>query len=108
MNAETLKALKGSIKKWEKIAEGTGADRGPKNCPLCLLLWYEYNCAGCPVHEKTKEMNCEKTPYWEWEDHREAEHDGMTGKALCSECTRLAKKEVSFLKALLPKKKVGG
>ena len=28
MNARTLKALRGSIKKWEKIVAGTGKDRG--------------------------------------------------------------------------------
>jgi len=37
MDIETLKALKGSIKKWERIVEGTGVDEGADNCPLCEI-----------------------------------------------------------------------
>lgn len=39
MNSRTLKALKGSIRKWERICNGTGEDRGPRNCPLCELFF---------------------------------------------------------------------
>ena len=38
MNRKTLTALKGSIKKWEKIVAGTGSDNGYQNCPLCALF----------------------------------------------------------------------
>src|SRR5947209_6256825 len=52
MEAATLQALKGSIAKWEKIVAGTGADGGRADCPLCSLF-YEYDCAGCPVAAST-------------------------------------------------------
>jgi hypothetical protein len=38
MDAETLEALKGSIKKHENILAGTGRDKGQKNCPLCQMF----------------------------------------------------------------------
>jgi len=47
MDAKTLKALKGSIKKWEKIIAGTGVDKGGDNCPLCKACGW--NCRDCPV-----------------------------------------------------------
>jgi hypothetical protein len=38
MDNQTLAALKGSIRKWENIAAGTGVDKGVFNCPLCKLF----------------------------------------------------------------------
>ena len=38
MTKKVLKALKGSIKKWESIVKGTGEEHGSKNCPLCKAL----------------------------------------------------------------------
>ena len=35
MNSKTLEALKGSIKKWQRIVSGTARDEGAINCPLC-------------------------------------------------------------------------
>jgi len=41
VDAKALEALKGSIKKWERIVEGTGVDEGADNCPLCELFWHK-------------------------------------------------------------------
>lgn len=90
MTKKTLKALRGSIQKWEKIVEGTGVDQGVYNCPLCQLF-YRLDCKGCPVFERTGYPFCDKTPYREWEDD-------------CTpELKKLAQAEVDFLKSLLPK-----
>ena len=90
-NKKTLKALQGSIKKWENIVAGTGVDRGTENCPLCQL-YINNRCEGCPVKKKTQLIGCLGTPYGAYEsshkDHK-----------------KLAQAEVYFLKSLLPKGK---
>jgi hypothetical protein len=62
MKKETRAALLGSIKKWEKIVLGTGADNGEQNCPLCKL-YINHACQGCPVAEKTGDVFCDGSPY---------------------------------------------
>lgn len=67
INIKTMKALDGSIKKWELIVEGTGVNKGAMDCPLCQL----YNKFGmqnqctqkCPIGIDTKLGYCENTPY---------------------------------------------
>lgn len=57
MDARTLKALHGSIKKWEAIAKGTGTDKSGENCPLCQEFAYPSGkpfCHDCPVKQKVK------------------------------------------------------
>lgn len=101
MNAETLKALKGSIKKWEAIVAGTGTDEGPQNCPLCILFLTRWPakppfCVGCPVREITGVSGCEGTPY---DDYEKAEAEFGAGS---DECKSAAKQELEFLRSLLP------
>jgi hypothetical protein len=91
MDEETLTALRGSIKKWEKIVDGSGIDRGPHNCPLCRAF-YAYNCRGCPVAEAVDDILCAATPYEEWADETDDDQAMI-----------LAQQEVDFLKSLLPK-----
>ena len=107
MTAATLRALKGSIRKWEKIEAGTGVDRGPDNCQLCKLFWkLPSYCASCPVMEKTEQGTCCGSPYDAWIRHYWDEHedDHKTIKVYCPTCRKLAHAEVVFLKSLLPKK----
>lgn len=83
MNDETLKALKASIRKWERIVKG-GMEG---DCPLCKMFRdrdIEDDCDGCPVMEKTNRPFCRGTPYWD--DDSPAQ----------------AKAELDFLKSLLP------
>ncbi len=118
MDTETLKALKGSIKKWEDIAYNGGKDKGAVNCPLCVMFNHyneEYDdwCVGCPVSEFAQEMACANTPYEDWFDHQCDAHidddpeymDGAYG-CECSECTRIAIRMIKFLTLLLPKEEV--
>ena len=111
MTPETRKALKGSIKKWEKIVKSTKAvDKGKKNCPLCSLFFQRY-CGGCPVKESMGEEYCVGTPYATWCMHQEEYHMAyidLSRHPNCPDCLRLAKAELEFLKGLLPKKREEG
>ena len=62
MNAKTLEALKGSIKKWEKVFDGE--EEG--DCPLCDLFNDDLkdNCNGCPIKIRTGKSMCHGSPYY--------------------------------------------
>jgi len=106
MDAKTLEALKGSIKKWEKIVGGTEIDNGRLNCPLCELF-EDKRCLGCPVFEQTAVSGCDGTPYEKWINHQEYRHFENSGvwMVYCPTCKELAQKELDFLRSLLPKRK---
>ena len=97
MDAATLEALRGSIKKWERIVAGTGVCRGVDNCPLCRRFHAAYGnspcCSGCPVFEATGKRGCTGTPIEDYDDE-----DGTEEEMLAA-----AIAEVDFLKSLLPK-----
>lgn len=103
MNKETLKALKGSIKKWEGIVDGRLSDKGPDNCPLCKKFYDEMDgCDGCPVKQETDHDYCEESPYFDWCEATAWKHDC---KAADDETVMCAVLELEFLKSLLPRKK---
>jgi hypothetical protein len=115
MEPKVLKALRGSIAKWEKIVLGTGYDAGSDNCPLCQIFNRDEMegkdcCIGCPVMKKTRKRWCEGTPY-----HAFADMVGKTSpttistgtlawhyRAVTSEQIRAAAKMLIFLQSLLP------
>lgn len=104
MDAETLNALQGSIKKWELIVSGEGTDLGSDNCPLCATLAC---CGDCPVDAITHN-GCMGSPYGTWyfhheDDHFEEEDVEDERGVLCPTCKELAQAELDFLKSLLPK-----
>ena len=112
MNASTLKALKGSIEKWEKICEGTREDQGMANCPLCAAFAdcrsTATRCFKCPVFLKTGHSGCQSTPYMKWNRHQEEVHDceqNMWLREDCPGCSKFARAELKFLRSLLPKVK---
>jgi hypothetical protein len=100
MDAATLKALRGSIVKWQLIVDGTGIDKGPDNCPLCQMFNNMVNpkaqaaCRGCPVREATGVARCEGTPYEQYSDLDQDLDDKERAEA--------AVEELEFLKSLLP------
>ena len=105
MDKRTLKALKGSIRKWARIAAGTGVDNGTRDCPLCALF-FQQSCEECPVRENTGRWHCRDTPYERWGDLF------INGRSLTeiwratSEKKRAAARaELKFLRSLLPKKR---
>ena len=99
MNAKTLKALKGSIAKWERIVAGTGACHGVDNCPLCELFW-DRGCRGCPVVQKSGYRLCIGTPF-----EGVGRHLSDEGFARTTSAKKAARAELAFLKSLLPKRK---
>lgn len=62
------KALRGSIRKWVNIDNGSGANEGASNCPCCIAFIKnrgpKKSCKGCPIYEFTGKMNCYGTPYY--------------------------------------------
>ena len=105
MNKKTLKALRGSIKKWEGIVNNVGVDKGVTNCSLCTLF-FDFGkdcCARCPVSIGDF-VGCDGTPYEEWREHHLDKHHStrLEYKNECSICTEIAQKEVDFLISLLP------
>ena len=106
MKAKTLKALKGSIAKWEGILAGTGEDDGTDSCPLCGLFFYN-DCYGCVVSQEAEKQGCAGTPYFTWLDHQDDAHGLMDFPMSieCPECRKIARRELNFLKRLLPNEK---
>lgn len=104
MNKKTLAALKGSIAKWKKVADGTGVDDGESNCPLCQLF-IDDDCTGCPVAKAAGEPGCTNTPFvrFRWE-FAVAQWSGY--KATTLKQKSAARAELKFLRSLLPKKRV--
>ena len=102
MDAKTLEALQGSIKKWEDIAAGAGQDRGWANCPLCLMFNNAEDeerclgCRGCPV-ATSGHYYCDGTPYDIW-----SALPGRPRVATNLEHKTVAQAELDFLKSLLP------
>jgi hypothetical protein len=84
MKSKTLAALKKSIVIWSDRANGLDVDKG---CPLCKLF---PDCIDCPVMLKTGKPSCSGTPFYKWAAKPTAAN---------------AKKELDFLKSLLPKKR---
>ena len=99
-----LKALQGSIEKWEKIVDGTGLDFSSENCPLCQIYYY---CRSCPIEQTTGKRECGGTPWYDWNLHHFEKHRDscphISQTIECPTCKKLAKKELAFLKSLLPK-----
>lgn len=93
MSATTLRALRGSIRKWQSIVDGTGPDNGSNNCPLCQR-YLATECKSCPVALRVGNTNCRGTPYSAWLRVKYGD-DSRKRK-------RRAKAELDFLISLLP------
>lgn len=103
MDAKTLKALKGSIKKWERIAAGTGLDKGDDNCPLCKVFKQgAVICGGCPVALHSGAVNCKNTPYLDWLNVENVIGGRNYNKATTPQLKAAAQAELDFLRSLLP------
>ena len=100
MTREALIALRGSIKKWEKIVIGKIEDWGGQNCPLCCLYFNDLKCKGCPISKLTNVGGCRRTPYREWLNYALKIKSRL---AKTPKQKKLAQAELDFLKSLLPK-----
>ena len=111
MNEKTLKALKGSIRKWEGIVAGKGVDKGHGNCPLCKAFYNRRTAVypwRCPVAKDTGRDCCSDTPYSDWQYYaEERDEDRDVDGDFCvmvfdERSKELAVKELEYLKSLLP------
>ena len=104
MKLETLKALQGSIAKWEQKAVQPFGEVtiDPFDCPLCLIFNSDVAddfhgavyCDRCPVRERTGQAYCVGSPC---DAAAIALNEGMEPEFRVS-----ARAEVAFLKDLLP------
>ena len=102
MNNQTLRALKGSIAKWERIVNFTGWDEGSDNCPLCRRF-LPYACNGCPVAKKAGEEYCNNTPYRDFVREALTFDEKTFAHPASPNSVKHAKQMLRFLKSLLPK-----
>ena len=93
------KALRGSIRKWQKIADMTGIDEGPDNCPCCKIWWKDKDCEGCPISQFTCSTECMDTPYTQWMNTIQQDQDGNR-KATFRSQQEMALSELNFIKAV--------
>lgn len=102
MDEKTRKAVELSIVKWEAnldFAEAGAWDRvqiSASSCPLCAL-YYDIDCKGCPVAERTSKHMCEESPYT-----RVAYLLGDDPPINEKKLVPAVRAEVEFLKSLLP------
>lgn len=104
LKPKVLKALQGSIAKWEGVVSGRVKDMGGENCPLCQMFMvnkaYDEECVGCPVMKDTGYPKCRNTPYTDdW-----CRCSGDATWAITDEEILAARKEVDYLRSLLPKR----
>lgn len=119
LSDKALKALKGSIKKWEDIIHNNGKDYATGNCDLCIaFLADEHDCQDeegehCPVAYEVGKTGCVGTPYEKWSAHHRLEHRSASVleeyphylplSIKCDKCRLIALEELEFLQSLLPK-----
>ena len=75
------KALRGSIRKWARIVNGTTKDCGPESC-ACCIVWRDVvgsavkaDCSGCPIQQFTGADECANTPYARTVFYQDTEQD---------------------------------
>lgn len=101
MKKETLNALKHSIQHWKRLSTGKRKEWesvGADSCALCECF-YDDMCLGCPVKDKTGLRGCLGSPY-EYANGAKAKY-GLDSE----EFKTVAKKELKFLRSLLPETK---
>ena len=97
------KALEGSISHWARLVTGNRVPgEAPDSgwCDLCALFYNPTcQCDGCPVKEETGVSGCADTPY------KEAAIEWECSGPDSPEFRKAAKRELEFLKSLLPSTK---
>lgn len=117
MNKKTIKAIEGSVAKWDCIAQGIGTNQAVDDCPLCKLFintgCNKYpvcpvvlaiqgvgGCAGTP-YESISLRNGITVPKWIKE---QSEYQTLVGlqNGLIAVTLDFIEEEVEFLVSLLP------
>ena len=103
MDTKKREALEASIKHWQENVAAVTPDDASTNGEDCALcdLFFEYDCIGCPVRERTGEEDCLDSPYHlannaygEWYFHNDEDSKAAWRKA--------AQAELDFLISLRP------
>lgn len=115
MKAETLTALRKSIDRYQRYADGRGIGPaaplsivlGAVQCPLCAIH-RDDECSGCPVYNATGRRACSGSPYPDasaalnqWRDAHLVSDD-MAAQAAKWKFMAACQREADFLKGLLP------
>lgn len=102
ISKKQMKALNGSIEKWDQIRNRQGIDAGASNCPLCQLYNKSGQCKQCVIYLETGKYFCRGSPYQEWVTHHTHFHSAnrVRKASECLECDKLANDEYEFLKDL--------
>ncbi len=99
-NQQEVIALNRAIRKWHSIALKEALDLGSRNCFLCHC---HSACETCPISLYVGDTQCVNTPYDDWLQHHEEEHDWVNFsyqpglKAICPTCTQIAQEMEAFL-----------
>ncbi len=96
------KALKEVVTSWANVCQGHSENQ--KDCKLCNMFLFLNDCRLCPIMNETGLSNCIGTPYDDWKKHQKNAHGIDVNSGLivkCSVCAELAKKQYSFMSALL-------
>ncbi len=86
---DKISIMEASVRKWNRIIAGEGADGGVYDCPPCRIF-YVLVCIGCPIAEYTGKKFCKGSPYPAWYWHQLEKHDKIRRKVYCPECLKLA------------------
>lgn len=107
MPKKTEAALRASIAHWEELIAAKNKDElraigcEAKACALCHLFILD-NCQKCPVKQHSGEVGCINTPYVEAGKYFHAYVRGDSQLFSLRKWRALARKELAFLKSLLP------
>ncbi len=97
-----IEALKKSEVKWANIYQGHSMVND--NCALCNMFLFLNDCQLCPIMSKTGFSNCQGTPFIEWCDHQRYAHGVDIGTGMivrCKDCSKFAKRQLTFITELL-------
>ena len=87
-----IKAIEGSIRKWEIILYEDGCDNGTATCACCRA----FHCNSCPINIFVKGSGgCDGTPYIDW--FRYVDDHMLSLKVFDENSRTLANKELVFL-----------
>ena len=107
MTKETLTALRLSIHHWKRNVKAVtvGQSRTTRlDCALCVLYFDEVNCGLCPIANDGHEFyscGCSGTPYTDASMARDDWSD-CSSTSNRTAFRKAARKEVKYLKGLLP------
>jgi len=97
---EILKAIDGSIRKWEKIAFEGGIQRNYCDYEFALCrLFIDGDCWECPVVKYNQTFGCREYPFGSWAWHFDYQHPILLPfrQVVCSTCENLVKKQIKLL-----------